>query len=521
MTPRGSGVQPTVATSHPEASRAAVGVMRRGGNAVDAAVAAAAVLGVVEPHASGAGGDCFALVAPGLDPARMLAYNGSGQAPAGASTERLLERGVERIAPDGAEAVTVPGAVDAWERLVSDHGQRSLADVLRPAADLAERGFAVTPAVAAAWRRAAGRLHVDPAATRTLLVRGAAPAAGATVRLPGLAVTLRRIARDGAAGFYTGEVAEDLVETLRARGGPHTLADFAAARGEYVRPIRGAYRDGADVWECPPNGQGVIALQILAVLAGLRREDPLGADRLHVFAEAARLGLADRDAALADPDAAPAAAAALLDDARIRRLRDAIDLRRAGASVPPPMLAQPSTTAVVAVDTDGTLVSLVSSVFEPFGSGIVGPRSGVLLHNRGAGFVVEPGHPNTIAPRRRPLHTIIPAIASVPGHELVAFGVTGGDYQAPGHAWLVGNLVDYGMGLQAAIDFPRLAVAPGRLTLEPSIPEAVAVELAARGHRVERAAKPIGSAQAVTVNAVTGATRGAADGRRDGSVMTL
>jgi gamma-glutamyltranspeptidase/glutathione hydrolase len=508
------------ATSHPRASQAAAAVLSAGGNAVDAAVCAAAVLAVVEPYGSGLGGDCFAIVVPRADVSAAFAYNGSGRAPAAADADALLERGVTHIHPASADAVTIPGAAEAWARLVADHGTRPLDELLAPAVEAAEDGFEVTAKVAASWARWAERLTGDAAARDALLPRGRAPAAGERHANGALAATLRRVARHGAAGFYEGPVAEDLVEHLRARGGQHTLEDFASARGEYDEPISRPYRDAA-VWECPPNGQGVAALQLLGVLEGFPAADwdPLGPERLHLLAEATRLALGERDAHVADPDTSAAAAADLISDEHIESLREAVDPRRAVRWEPPSGRPHRDTTYVAVVDGDGTLVSLMSSIFEPFGSGLMGPGSGVLLHCRGAGFVLEPGHPNRLAPRRRPMHTIIPAVARLGDDRLLALGVTGADYQPTGQAYVLGNIVDHGMPLQAAVDLARAQPTASGVVAELAIPAATRAALQARGHVVDAISASIGCAQIAALDPRTGELDGAADTRRDGCVL--
>ena len=297
-----SALNGMAATSHPAATLAALDMLRAGGNAVDAAVAACAVLCVVEPMSTGVGGDCFVLYAPGGG-GEVIAYNGSGRSPAAAETAWYVDQGMTRIDELSPHAVTVPGAIDAWSRLVADHGRKGLDEVLAPAIGYAEDGYAVLPRVASAWAGCVDKLLRDEDATRILLDGGQSPGVGATHRQPALAETLRTIARDGRAGFYTGRVAEDIVAKLNALGGLHTLDDFAAAGGDYVTPIKTDYR-GHDIYQCPPNGQGIVALIMLNILAGydLAELDPLGVDRLHLEVEAGRLAFCDRDALIADPD---------------------------------------------------------------------------------------------------------------------------------------------------------------------------------------------------------------------------
>jgi gamma-glutamyltranspeptidase / glutathione hydrolase len=502
------------ATSHPLATVAALGALRAGGNAVDAAVCAAAVLAVAEPHMTGIGGDCFCLYAPagGGPPA---AYNGSGRAPAAADPDALAGDAIE---PRSAHAVTVPGAVEAWERLAAEHGRLALADLLAPAIRLAREGCPVQAVVAHDWGLTASLLRDDPKAARVYLPGGRAPAAGERHRQPELAATLEEVARGGAAAFYEGRVAHAAVARLRELGGAHSLEDFAAHRGERVEPVAATYR-GLEVWECPPNGQGVTALTMLRLLDGfdLAGTDPLGAERVHLLCEAGRIAFAERDRLVAD---APLDASGLLAEERIARLRAAIDPERAMDA--PPLApaggfpAHRDTVCLAVVDSGGGAASLVNSLFHPWGSGIVAPGTGVLLHNRGAGFVLEPGHPNRLAPGRRPLHTLIPALAYAGGEPVMAFGVMGADYQPFGHVQLVQGIADHGLDVQAAIDLPRAMRAYEPLLAEDGIPAAAREGLAARGHRVVAAGAPLGGAQAIWVDRESGVLAGGSDQRKDG-----
>jgi len=512
------------ATSQPAATLAAIEILRAGGNAIDAAVAAAAVLAVVEPGSTGIGGDCFVLHAPaGGD--EIIAYNGSGRAPGAAEAAWFVERGIDAIDETSAHAVTVPGAVDAWDRLIADHGRKGLDAALRPAIALAEEGYAVHPRCAYDWAKAADKLRADPGAAALFLPGGAPPASGDVHRQPALAATLRRIAAEGRAGFYAGPVAEEIVETLRARGGLHRLDDFAAAEGEYVAPIKTRYR-GLDIHECPPNGQGIVALIMLNILEGhalgaaAPLDDPLGAARLHLEVEAGRIAYADRDALLADPRMAAVPVAEMLSPAHAAEARARIRPDRAMDDVPAPNFpAHEDTVYLCVVDPDGNAVSFINSVFHGFGSGIAAPRSGVLLQNRGAGFVVRPGHPNCIAPGKRPMHTIIPGMASENGRVVMPFGVMGGQYQPFGHVHFITNLVDYGMDVQAALDCPRVFRYGETLEVERGVPEASLRALAERGHRVVRAEDPLGGGQAIRIDHERGVLIGGSDPRKDGCAL--
>ena len=504
-----------VATSHPEAARIAVVVLRAGGNAVDAAVAASFALAVAEPHMTGIGGDCFALYAPEGGP--LVALNGSGRAPNAVTVERLLGLGVHTIEPRSAHAVTVPGAVDAWCRLATDYGKRPLDELIAPAIDLAERGTVVQPRVAFDWAAHGDRLSSDDGASRTFLPFGAPPAPGDRHQQPLLAATLRRIARLGRDGFYRGPVAEDMVDHLRSRGGLHSLLDFAEQRSEYVAPIHVEYKDHC-VYECPPNGQGLAALMMLRILSGLEleRSNMSPGDRVHVLTEATKLVYRERDALLGEPSGMPVQADELLSERRAARLRERIQL---DAILEPGVWDEREhrdTVYLCVVDRDRNAISIISSLFDAFGSGLFAPRSGVLLQNRGGGFRVAADHPNGIAPGKRPLHTIIPGMLVRDGRAVMPFGVTGGHYQPVGHAHLLHQILDRGMDIQQAIEEPRSFLDGAVLTLEARHDPAIFEACSRKGHRVAWAPRSIGCAQAIWIDHGRGALIGGSDPRADG-----
>ncbi|MCZ6721145.1 MAG: gamma-glutamyltransferase [Proteobacteria bacterium] len=504
------------ATSHPLATLAALELLRDGANAVDAAIAAAAVLAVVEPQSTGIGGDCFALLAPeGSD--RIVALNGSGRAPRGIDASRLRAQGLDEIG--GAHAVTVPGVVDAWARLAADHGSRELGALLQPAIRLAEGGYPVYPRVAFDWAASFEKLAASETAARIFLPEGRAPGAGESHRQPALAQTLKRIAEQGRDGFYRGPVAEEIVACLVEAGGAHSLEDFAAAKADYVSPIKTSYRS-MDIYECPPNGQGVVVLVMLNILEGfqLNRLDPLGPERFHLEAEASRLAYRDRDALIGDPSGVPVER--LLSKEYAAELRDLIRTERTLEALPPPGFAAHSDTVYLAVvDEKRNAVSFINSIFESFGSGLVAPRSGVLLHNRGACFTLEEGHPNEIGPGKRPLHTIIPAMMAAEGRACMAFGVVGGHFQPVGQVHFLTNLLDYGMDPQGALDLARGFHAEGVFELERGVSEATAQGLAVLGHRIARAEEPLGGGQAIRIDWQSGLLIGGSDPRKDGLAL--
>jgi gamma-glutamyltranspeptidase/glutathione hydrolase len=506
------------ATSHPLATLAAVDCLKVGGNAVDAAITAVAVQCVVEPHMTGIGGDCFALVRP--PEGGVVALNGSGCAPAALSTERLIDAGLSEIGPASVHAVTVPGAVAAWGALLERYGSRSLDDVLRPAVDWAERGFRVLPRVAWDWARSVDTLRRSATAGGIYLPGDHAPAVGDLVRLPLLAETLRALGRQGARAFYEGELAAQMVAALKAHGGLHEEADFAAQTAEFVAPIRTSYR-GVEVYECPPNGQGVAALMMLNVLSGFPpADDPLGRLRFHLQIEASRLVYRDRDALVGDPAQADVPVEALLSVDYAADLRALIDPDGALQKLPPPLSKpHPSTVYLTVVDADGMAVSLINSIFDSFGSGLACPETGVLFHNRGQSFVLDPGHPNALAPGKRPLHTIIPAMAEQDGRLWASFGVMGGHYQAVGHAHVVTGTVDYGLDPQQALDAPRVFARGDGVVVERGVPAATVQGLAALGHPVIAADKPLGGGQMIRLDAPRGVLIGGSDPRKDGCAL--
>jgi gamma-glutamyltranspeptidase / glutathione hydrolase len=506
------------ATSHPLATIAALDQLRAGGNAVDAAIAAAAVLALAEPHMTGIGGDCFAIyVKNGAAP---IAVNGSGRAPMKANVEWYAEKRMAAIPPESPHAVTVPGAVDAWCRLVADHGTRDVAALLAPAIALAEEGCVLTPRVASDFADNGGKPMMDPDAARVFAPAGRVLRLGERLRNPALAATLRRIAREGRDGFYAGPVAADIVRKLAALGGLHTLEDFAAQRSDYVEPISAPYRDH-HVFECPPNGQGVAALMILRTLAGydLAGEGTSEADRIHLLAEATKSAYAARDALVGDPKFAAVPVGRLLSDEHAASIRAAIRLDRAGPAPSYDEAEHKHTIYLCVVDRDGNAISFINSIFHEFGSGIMAPESGVLLHSRGSMFRTAPGHPNSIAPGKRPLHTIIPGMLLTDGRAQMPFGVMGGNYQATGHAHLLMHMLDRGLDPQAALETPRSFAFDGVLGLERTVPRAVADDLARRGHRVGVAERPLGGGQAIWIDRAKGVLVGGSDPRKDGCAL--
>ena len=514
------GANGAAATSHPAATLAAIDILRAGGTAVDAAVAAAAVLAVVEPGSTGIGGDVFALYCKG-GTGEVIGYNGSGRAPAGLTPDVFRAAGLKEIPLTSPHAVTVPGAVEAWDRLVRDHGRKTLAENLAAAAAHAEEGYAISPRVGHDWAGAAAKLSGNPASKAIFLPDGRAPAVGERHRQPQLGATLRAIGRDGARAFYEGDVAQDIVAALRALGGTHQLSDLATHRGEYVTPITTTYRDHT-CFQIPPNGHGITALILLNILEGfdLKAQGPLAADRLHLFAEATKLAFGLRNRYVADMAKADVPVAALLDKAQAARWRASISPSQAStASWSNNAALHKDTVYLTVVDRDRNVCSFINSLFHGFGSGISAPRSGVILQNRGAGFTLEEGHPNQVAPGKRPLHTIIPGMVQRDGRVFASYGVMGGQFQPVGHAWVLGNVIDFGCDPQEAIDMPRAFFADGVYGLEEGVPEAAAQELARRGHPVKRVDSPWGGGQMILLDWKNGTLMAGSDPRKDGCAL--
>ncbi|WP_333867613.1 gamma-glutamyltransferase family protein [Cypionkella sp.] len=502
------------ATSHPLAAKVAIETLEAGGNAVDAAIAGAVLLGICEPQMTGIGGDCFVLLKP-AGTENILALNGSGRAPSASSAAEMRARGLNAIPLRGVEPVTVPGAVDAFCRLSDDWGKLGLDRCLAPAIRYAEEGVPVAPRVAYDWAEDAKDLIGD--ARKFYLLDGQVPRAGQIFRAPGQAEVLRRIAAQGRAGFYEGEVAEDMVSSLQALGGKHTLADFAATSATYTDPISGPYK-GIELVEHPPNGQGATAILMLNILShfDIAAMDPFGSQRAHIEAEAAKLAYDARNRFLAET--APRIDHMLSPDTAAK-LATLIDPKRAmGSAAPLTEAVHKDTIYITVVDRDRMAVSLIYSIFWGFGAGTASRKFGINFQNRGAGFTLLEGHPNELGGGKRPMHTIIPGMLRKNGKVIMPFGVMGGAYQPNGHARFVSNMVDFGLDAQAAIDAPRSFSGAEGMLVETGYAPQVLAELVAMGHEAQSAPDPIGGAQAILIDD-TGVLIGASDPRKDGCAL--
>ena len=504
------------ATSHPLASLAAVDMLRAGGSAADAAVTAVAVLCIVEPHMTGIGGDCYALVSQPGKP--VWGYNGSGRAGAKASDTLLREQGLREIGTS-IHAVTVPGALDAWEAVLKAHGRFGLDRALAPAIKYAEGGFPVAERVAWDWQRHIPRLKADAGASKHYLFNGAPPKEGDVIRFPALAASLRTIAAKGARGFYQGEIADDIVKTVAARGSFLTAEDFARHRGDAVAPISSNYR-GLDLVEIPPNGQGLTALVMLNILESfdLKSLDPFGPERFHLVLEAARLGYAVRDTHVADDAHMRTPVSELVGKAWGKKLASLIDMNKR-SKLPARPAPGSNTVYVTVVDRDRMAVSFINSLYSNFGTGICTEKTGILLTNRGSCFTLEPDHPNAFGPNKRPMHTIIPALAMRNGRCDMSFGVMGAHYQPMGHVQIMLNMVDYGMDVQQAIDCPRFFFEGEQTMVEHGTPPATIEGLKKRGHDVVFPPTPWGGAQTIKIDWERGVLIAGSDPRKDGCAL--
>jgi gamma-glutamyltranspeptidase/glutathione hydrolase len=520
-----------VATSHPLASQAGLAVLEAGGNAADAAIAANAVLGVVEPMSCGIGGDLFVLYWDAKTQ-RLYGLNASGRSPRNLTLDVFRQRGLQQIPLYGPLSWSVPGCVSGWQMLQERFGRRSLAENLQPAIRLAEEGFPVTEVIASYWKSAERRLREWPDSAATFLVRGErAPEFAEMFANPNLARTLRLIAQGGAPAFYEGPIAHRIVEFSQRVGGFFTLEDFRTHRSEWVEPVSTNYR-GYDVWELPPNGQGIAVLQMLNILEGydLRAWGPGSAEFLHVFVEAKKLAYADRARYYADPEFAAVPVRELISKEYAARQRQRIRMDQAAAAVEPgqPVLGG-DTIYLCVVDSERNCCSLIQSLYHGFGSQMTVPEMGFPIQNRGALFTLQEGHPNCYAPGKRPFHTIIPAMVTRDGRPWLCFGVMGGDMQPQGHVLILCNMIDFQMNVQAAGDAARIRhegdATPrgdpprgtGTVFVESGISDEVIQRLRSLGHDVRRqASSAYGGYQAILIDYEHGVLQGATESRKDG-----
>jgi len=521
-----------VAASQPMAAAAGIEILSKGGNAADAAVAVAAALNVTEPTSTGIGGDMFALFFDARTK-QVSALNGSGRAPASLTLERLKKEGLNELPPFHAYTVTVPGACAGWCDLIEKHGTKSMAEILAPAIKLAEDGFPVSPMTSYFWQRGAGRQLASAPNGIELTIDGRGPNAGEIFKNPGLARTFRKVAEGGKKSFYQGEIADAIAAVLKQAGGCMTTDDLAAHVSTWEIPISITYR-GYCVYECPPNGQGITALIALNLLEGfdLAGLDPISADRLHLEIEAMRLAFADARWYVADPKFSNIPVAELLSKEYANERRKLIDPRRATIDQQRGTPVSSSDTVYFSVaDKFGNACSFINSNYMGFGTGIVPKGWGFTLQNRGHNFSLDPNHPNALAPRKRPYHTIIPAMATreSDGSLFASFGVMGGFMQPQGHMQVFAALVDSGLDPQSTLDLPRFCIDDGTagsaVGLEEGIPDAVMADLTARGHQVQKVAgwerAMFGRGQIILRDPQNGVLCAGSDPRADGLAISL
>ncbi len=513
-----------VATSQPLASAAGLRILQQGGNAIDAAIAAAAVLCVVEPMMVSPGGDMFALVWDAKQK-KLKALNASGRAPQAMNIDELKKRGFTAMPGDGIHTVTVPGAVDGWATLLKSHGTMTLAQVLQPAIEYAERGFPVSEVIAIEWAANSPPYAKNAEFAATYLPGGKAPAMGEVFTNKNLAHSLRLIATKGRDVFYQGELAEKILKFSQAQGGPGgsgmlTRADFAKHTSNWVEPISTTYR-GHTVYELPPNNQGLVALQMLNIIEGydLKKLGHNSAEYLHLLVEAKKLAFLDRAQHIADPAFYQAPLTRLLSKDYAAELRQRINATRTlDASSQQPQGGE-DTVYLTVVDKDRNVVSFIQSIFSQFGSGLVAADTGIILHNRGAGFSFDATSANKVEGDKRPFHTLIPAMVFKNEKPWLTFGVMGGDMQAQGHVQVLLNLIEFGFNLQQAGEQPRFRHFEKGLALESAIGDDIRKALEQRGHKLTAAPGSFGGYQAIMIDPVTGALAGGSDMRKDGCAI--
>jgi gamma-glutamyltranspeptidase / glutathione hydrolase len=522
-----------VATSHPLAAEIGLDVLKRGGNALDAAIATNAAIGLMEPMSCGLGGDLFAIVWDAKTH-KMYGLNASGRSPYRATRELFAQRGLAEIPLTGPLSWSVPGCVDGWDVLLKRFGSRPLAELLEPSIRYAEHGFPVTEVIGGYWRRAEDKLRPDPDTAATFLIAGKAPRAGTLFRNPKLAHTYRRLAEGGRDAFYRGAITKEIIAYSDRVGGLFSEKDFADHTSTWVEPVSTNYR-GYEVWELPPPGQGITALQMLNILEGydLKKMGPLSPDYWHLLIEAKKLAYEDRARFYADPDFAPAPVAELISQEYARQRAQLIRMDRAATDVLPgsPKLEMGDTIYLCTADKDGNYVSLIQSNYLGFGSGLAPGNLGFALQNRGTLLALDPHHRNRLEPHKRPFHTIIPALVTQNGEPWLVFGVMGGDMQPQGHVQILCNMIDFGMNVQQAGEFPRLehlgsstptgrkAEGGGHLVVETALPRAITNELKRRGHQINFTRTNGGGYQGIQIDRAAGLLKGGSEPRKDGCAV--
>jgi gamma-glutamyltranspeptidase/glutathione hydrolase len=520
-----------VATSHPLVTQIALDILKQGGSAVDAAIAANAALGLMEPTGNGMGGDLFAIVWDAKSKS-LHGLNASGRSPQSLSQEWFHENGHEKVPSYGPLPVSVPGAVDGWFQLHGRFGKLPMSQLLQPTIDYARNGHPVHETVQQAWEVYVGRLSKYPGYVEQMTVDGRAPRVGEMWKNPNLANTLEIIAKEGRDAFYKGDIARVIGEYMQENGGFLSYEDMVAHHGEWVEPQSVNYR-GYDVWELPPNGQGIAALQMLNLIEpyDIASMGFGSADYVHLFIEAKKIAYEDRARFYADPDFSDIPVSELLSKEYAAERGKLLDMKEAADEYPhgdPLALRDGDTIYLTTADADGNMVSLIQSNYRGMGSGMTPPGLGFILQNRGELFNLQPDHANSFEPGKRPFHTIIPAFITKDGKPWISFGLMGGGMQPQGHVQIVANLIDFGMNLQEAGDAPRIhhigSSQPtgqtmddgGIVNLETGFDYEVIRDLMSRGHTIQFARGPYGGYQAIMLDTETGVYHGASESRKDG-----
>jgi gamma-glutamyltranspeptidase/glutathione hydrolase len=509
-----------VAASQPLATLAGVEILMSGGNAIDAAIATAAVLGIVEPSSIGVGGDAFCLFYSAKEKT-VKALDASGRSPYAMNLEFCRKRTLKEMPQRGIHSVTVPGAVHGWTTLLNSYGSKKLTDVLQPAIRYAEDGFLVAELTAEQWKESEARLKADEGASINYLIKGRTPRAGDIFKNPRMAKTLRRIAEEGPECFYKGEIAEEIISCSEKLGGLFTRKDFADHRSDWVEPISAHYR-GFDICEMPPATQGFVALEMLKILEGFEFSGmkAQSADALHLMIEAKKLAFADRDRYLADREFMKLSVADLFSSKRVDTVRRQIQLDRMAGEYPQTAVGN-DTEYVAAADSEGNLVSFIQSNFMGFGSGVVEPETGIILQNRGHLFSIDEDHPNCIGPHKRCVHTLMPGLILKDGKPYAALGLKGGHVQPQVQVQIISNLIDFAMTPQEAISAPRFNHIDGsKIGLEPEFADSVRDELTRRGHQIVGGnPESFGGAHMIAIHSESGAFIGGSDPRKGGCAL--
>ena len=503
-----------LASSHPIASSVGIEILKNGGNAVDAAIAMNAVLCIAEPHMTGVGGDCFVMLS--VDGSTNIrALNGSGKSSSNAKASALRKNKLPVITPEMPDAITIPGAVAAWSLLHKEYGYMPWKDLFSPAINFAIQGIKVHERVALDWPKYKQKLSFDSDTSNIFLKNGKSFKFLDNFKNINLSETFRTIAQEGRNGFYHGWVANDMLKKLESIGGNHTLNDFGKTTAEWVNPISSDYR-GFRIHECPPNGQGLVALIILSILEKFDFKNMSKTDYTHVFCEATKIGYFLRDEYLADPELNKLSVDYFLNSKLLDQYVSTIDMKKAKIYSLSDFPDHPDTIYLTVRDKNGMMISFINSLFDAFGSGITAPKSGVLFHCRGRAFNTIQGHPNELNPNKRPVHTIIPAMISKNNKLIGSFGVMGGQYQAAGHAFVLSQMIDFRLNPQLALNHSRIFPNNNVLDIEDDFDLNLINELKLKGHKINYPVPPIGGGQMILIDEEKDVLIGASDWRKDG-----